>query len=78
MLGITVVAVGKIKEKFLTSAIEEYAKRLSAYCRFEVIEVKDEKTPDNPSEKEKNIVLDQEGKRIISKINFKKKLKKIV
>ncbi len=68
MLKVTVVAVGKIKEKFLTAAIEEYAKRLSLYCNFEVVEVKDEKTPDNPTDTEKNAVLDREAERIMSKI----------
>lgn len=68
MLKITVIAVGKIKEKFLTAAIDEYSKRLSAYCNFEVIEVKDEKTPDNPTEVEKNAVLDREAERILQKI----------
>jgi len=68
MLGVTIIAVGKIKEKFFTEAIEEYAKRLSAYCRFDVVEVKDEKTPDNPTENEKNLVLDREAERILQKI----------
>ncbi len=68
MLGVTVVCVGKIKEKFLVSAIEEYSKRLSTYCRFEVVEVKDEKTPESPTENEKNLVLDREADRIIEKI----------
>lgn len=68
MLGVTVIAVGKIKEKFYASAIDEYAKRLSAYCRFEVVEVKDEKTPDNPTENEKNAVLNREAERILQKI----------
>ena len=68
MLSITVVAVGKIKEKVLTAALDEYAKRLSAYCRFQVVEVKDEKTPENPSVAEKNAVLDREAQRIMEKI----------
>ncbi len=68
MLRVTVIAVGKIKEKFYTSAVEEYAKRLSAYCRFEVVEVKDEKTPDCPTHIEKQQVLDREAERIIAKI----------
>ncbi len=68
MLKVTVIAVGKIKEKFYTQAVEEYAKRLSAYCRFEVLEVKDEKTPENPTEVEKQQVLSREAERIISKI----------
>ena len=68
MLKVTIVAVGKIKEKFYTQAIEEYAKRLSAYCKFEIIEVKDEKTPDNPSAAEKQQLLDREAERVIAKI----------
>jgi len=53
MLGVTIIAVGKIKEKFFTEAIEEYAKRLSAYCRFDVVEVKDEKPPIIPPKMKK-------------------------
>ena len=68
MLGVTLITVGKLKEKFYTAAMEEYAKRLSSYCRFEVVEVKDERTPDNPSEVEKQAVLDCEAERIIAKI----------
>ena len=68
MLSVTIVAVGKIKEDFYRSAVSEYAKRLSAYCQFDVIEVKDEKTPDNPTENEKRIVLERESERILAKI----------
>ncbi len=68
MLKITIIAVGKIKEKFYTSAVQEYAKRLAKYCRFEVLEVKDEKTPDNPTEVEKQQLLGREAERIIAKI----------
>lgn len=68
MLGITLITVGKLKEKFFTAAVEEYAKRLSAYCKLEIIEVKDEKTPENPSEAEKSAVLDREAERILAKI----------
>ena len=49
-MKITVVAVGKIKEKFYTDAIGEYGKRLSRYCRLEIVQVADEKTPDGASE----------------------------
>ena len=45
-MKITVIAVGKIKEKYLVEAIKEYSKRLSRYCKLEIIEVADEKTPD--------------------------------
>lgn len=50
-MKITVLTVGKIKEKYLRDAIAEYTKRLSRYCKLEIIEVADEKTPDNASEK---------------------------
>lgn len=68
MLNVTVIAVGKIKEKYFTDAIGEYSKRLSRYCNLSVIEVKDEPTPDNPSEREKTIVLEKEGARIAEKL----------
>lgn len=60
--------VGKIKEKFLRDAIDEYSKRLSKYCKLEVIEVADEKTPDNASEKEELQIKEKEGAQILSKI----------
>ena len=50
-MKITIIAVGKIKEKFYTQAVAEYSKRLSRYCKLQIIEVADEKTPDNASEK---------------------------
>ncbi len=68
MMNITIVAAGKIKEKFYSAAIDEYSKRLERYCKFEIIEVKDEKTPENPSEKEKSQVLMKEGERILAAI----------
>ena len=49
-MKITLITVGKIKEKFYRDAVAEYEKRLSRYCRFEVTEVADEKTPDHASE----------------------------
>lgn len=49
-MKITLVTVGKIKEKYYTAAIEEYSKRLSRYCKLEIIQVADEKTPDNAGE----------------------------
>ena len=45
-MRITLLAVGKIKEKYLVQGISEYAKRLSRYCKLEIVEVADEKTPD--------------------------------
>ena len=49
-MKITLLTVGKIKEKYLRDAIAEYSKRLSKYCKLEIIEVADEKTPDHASE----------------------------
>ncbi len=46
-MNITVISVGKLKEKYLKQAIDEYSKRLSRYCKLEIIELPDEKTPDN-------------------------------
>lgn len=68
-MKITVVSVGKIKEKYFTGAINEYAKRLSKYCKLEQVEVPDEKAPENLSDKEMIQVKDKEGDRILSKIN---------
>lgn len=68
MIGVTIISVGKIKEKFFADAIDEYKKRLKRYCSFEIVEVKDEPTPENPSEREKEIVLMKEGERIEEKI----------
>lgn len=68
MLNVTILAVGKIKEKFLSDAIDEYSKRLGRYCRLEIIRVKDDPTPDNPMDKERDIVLKREGERLIEKI----------
>ena len=56
-MNITVISVGKLKEKYLKQAIDEYSKRLSRYCKLEIIELPDEKTPDNASEKEGKLIL---------------------
>ena len=69
MLTVTLITVGKIKEKYFTDAIAEYSKRLSRYCKLNIIELKDEPTPDNPSDREKDAVLKKEGDRIAEKIS---------
>ncbi len=51
-MKIEIVCVGKLKEKYLVQAMAEYTKRLSRYCKLGIIELADEKTPDNASEKE--------------------------
>ena len=49
-MKISILCVGKIKEKFYTQAVEEYSKRLSRYCKLDIVELADEKTPDNASD----------------------------
>lgn len=67
-MKITLVTVGKIKEKFFADAIDEYSKRLSRYCKLEIIQVADEKTPDNASETVETQIKDKEGERILAQI----------
>lgn len=67
-MKITLLAVGKIKETYLKSAIEEYRKRLSKYCKLEIIEVADEKTPDQASETVENSIREKEGERLLKHI----------
>lgn len=67
-MKITLVTVGKIKEKFYTDAIAEYAKRLSRYCKLEIIQVPDEKTPDRASEAEERQIKEKEGRRILEQV----------
>lgn len=66
---ITLITVGKLKEKYLKKGIEEYAKRLGAYTKFNIIEVNDEHAPDNLSEAEMEQVKQVEGERILSRIS---------
>lgn len=68
-MKIRVIAVGKIKEKYIRDGINEYLKRLSRYCSVEIIEVEDEKTQENLTNREIDIIKDKEGKRILSKIS---------
>lgn len=67
-MKITVITVGKIKEKYLRDAILEYSKRLSRYCKLEIVEVADEKTPDQASETVEEQIRDKEGERILKNI----------
>ena len=64
-MKISVLTVGKIKEKFYTEAINEYSKRLSRYCKLEIVQVPDEKTVENCSENEADIVKQKEGERLL-------------
>lgn len=65
-MRITICCVGKVKEKFYCRAIDEYSKRLSRYCKLEVKEVADEKTPDNASDTVNDIIKAKEGERLLS------------
>ena len=67
-MKITVLTVGKIKEKYLRDAIAEYTKRLSRYCKLETIEVADEKTPDNASENAEEMIRQKEAERLLKYI----------
>ncbi len=64
-MKITLICVGKLKEKYLTLGVEEYSKRLSKYCTLELIELADEKTPDNAGEALEEIIKKKEGERIL-------------
>ena len=68
MLNINIICVGKIKETFFREGVEEYAKRLKSYCSLNIIELKDEKIPNNPSEKDNQIIKEKEGNSILSHI----------
>lgn len=67
-MRITIIVVGKVKEKFYRDAIAEFEKRLSKYCKLDIIEVADEKTPDNASEAQELIIKSKEGERILSAV----------
>ena len=67
-MKITVIAVGKIKEKFFSEAIAEYQKRLSRYCKLEIVQVADEKTPDKASDLQNEQIEKKEGERIFAHI----------
>lgn len=68
-MNISIVTVGKLKEKYLKQGIDEYLKRLGSYAKIEVIEVADEKAPEELSETEMVQVKQKEGERILAKIN---------
>lgn len=67
-MNITVLAIGKLKEKYWKDAIKEYSKRLGKYCRFQVTELKESLLPANPSPADEEAVKIAEGEQILSKI----------
>lgn len=68
-MQISVISVGKLKEKYLKQGIDEYKKRLGSYCTLNLIEVPDEKAPEKLSEAEMEDIKNKEGERILQKIN---------
>lgn len=68
MINVTVIAVGKLKENYLRDGCAEYSKRLSSFCRLEIIEIDEERASDNPSPAEICRVIEKEGERIAKKI----------
>lgn len=67
-MKITFLCVGKVKEKFYRDAVAEYVKRLSRYCKTEIVEVEDEKTPDKASPGMEEQIREKEGERLLSKL----------
>lgn len=67
-MNITIICAGKIKEKYFTAAIDEYKKRLSKFVKLEILEIPDEKIPDNASDKEIEQIKRKEGKAMMAKI----------
>ncbi|MGO1470796.1 MAG: 23S rRNA (pseudouridine(1915)-N(3))-methyltransferase RlmH [Tissierella sp.] len=67
-MNINIIAVGKIKEKYIKEGINEFSKRLSRYAKVKIVEIPDEKAPENLSQKDMESVMEREGNKIISKI----------
>ena len=68
MFDITLITVGKLKEKFYLSAADEYKKRISGYCRFQIVELPEYRLPEDPSPAEIHIGLEKEAEQITAKI----------
>ncbi|MDF2873673.1 MAG: rlmH, partial [Sporomusa sp.] len=67
-MKITILAIGKIKEKYLTAGIQEFLKRLTPFCKLDILELAEERMPDNPSPAEKTQALTREGERILKAV----------
>ncbi len=67
-MNIRIIGVGKIKEKYIQLGIDEFKKRLKNYCNLKIVEVKDERAPENLSDREMEMIKEKEGERILSKI----------
>lgn len=68
MLNITVICVGKLKEKFYIAAVDEYKKRLKGCCKLNLIELNEERLPDSPSLAQVESALEKEGRQIFAKV----------
>ena len=64
-MKITIACVGKLKEKYLTAAMDEYIKRLQPFCKLEILSINEEKMPQEPSEAERKQILEKETKRLL-------------
>lgn len=69
MVNVTILCVGKLKERYWREASEEYVKRLGAFCHFHLIEVAEERLPDNPSTAQIAATIEAEGKRLLAQIS---------
>lgn len=67
MLTVNIICVGNLKEKYLKAAVDEYKKRLSAFCKFEIIEIAEQRLSDKPSESEIKSALEKEAEKILQK-----------
>lgn len=67
-MNITVITVGKLKERYFREAVEEYSTRLSKYCKLEIIEVPDEKASENLSTAQEQMVIQKEGQGILKHV----------
>lgn len=68
MMNISIICIGKLKERYWTEAIAEYSKRLSSYCRLEIIELKESRLADKPSAAEEEMVKSAEGEEILKRV----------
>lgn len=67
-LNIRIIAVGKLKEEYISLGIEEFTKRLNSYCKLSIVEVPDEQAPEHLSGKELQLIKEREGEKILTKI----------
>ena len=68
-MNITIIAIGKLKEKYWQDAVKEYSKRLGAYCKLNIVELKESPLPANPSKADEDAVKMAEGEEILGRIN---------